>query len=60
MTTVAFRLKKLGIDLSTFESAEVPRDKYRAYCNRVISLYTEALKVPKAAGVPLLRYLYSR
>ena len=56
LTTVQ---RRPGVDVALFASEQVSPDKHRTYCNSIIGMYEEVLKLPRRTGIEVLRYLFA-
>jgi hypothetical protein len=56
LTTVQ---RRPGVDISLFASEQIAPEKHRTYCNSIIAMYDEVLKLPRRTGVDVLRYLFA-
>jgi hypothetical protein len=56
LTTVQ---RRPGVDIALFASEQVSPDKHRTYCNSIIGMYEEVLKLPRRTGIEVLRYLFA-
>ncbi|MBO0758032.1 MAG: hypothetical protein J2P54_19470, partial [Bradyrhizobiaceae bacterium] len=50
---------QFGNDLALLSADDVGAERYRAYCQVLVSMYTSVLKLPRGQAVAVLRYIFA-
>ncbi len=51
--------RRPGVDINLFAKEQIAPEQHGTYCNSIIGMYEEVLKLPRRTGVDVLRYMFA-